>query len=1207
MFIKNCMYMIARVTLVAVLIMGIFSVQPAKAGAIEFGSAQSLGGTGFNYGTAIALDTSGNVYATGFQNYTNIPLSKLDDNGNFIWSKLIACPSGCRAQKITTDSNGNVYIAGNFWATVDFDPGEGTRNLTSAGSADAFVSKFDRNGNFLWAKSIGGTGDDAGNGVGVDENGNVYLTGNYSGTVDFDPGEGISVLTSPGLYYDVFISKFDGNGNFIWAKGIGGMSDDESFDIAVDGNRSIFVTGMFSLTADFDPGVGNSTLTSTGGNNLFVTKLDSNGNFVWANSGGEATLGAGIEMALDGSGNIYVAGYRSTGLSDYFDVAVSKLDGNGNFLWIKNMGGTSPDAGYGIAVDANGSVYTTGEFGGTVDFDPGAETSNLTSAGDNDIFISKLDTNGNFLWAQSLGGISSDTGDGIAVDRNGNLYLTGYYSDTVDFDPGVGINNLTSVEGSRDIFITKLSRTPQIYYVKWNATGANDGTSWANAYTDLQSALSAASNSDEIWVAAGTYKPGNDRTSTFILKDGVAIYGGFAGTEASLNQRDPSVNVTILSGDLNGDDNSNILPDEPTRAENVLHVVSSSGVSNTTILDGFTIKSGNANLGAYNTPTAYGGGMWNGDGEPILTNLIYADNSALYLGGGMFVTNSNSTLTNVTFDKNYSAVYGGGLAIYPGNPILTNAKFINNTAAESGGGTVNLNGSRPIFTDVTFSGNTAALHGGGMANYSSHPTISKSTFYDNHATYRTDGGGGGIYNESSNPVIENTTFSGNTAEGAGSGIANEQSNPIITNVTFTNNWDAIWNLSLSHPVIRNSIVWGNIYPGTGGVYTIHDGYNSSSIISDSVIQSGFPGGTNIITTDPLLGTLGNYGGKTLTIPLLTGSSAIDQGNTLYCPATDQRGVTRPQGIHCDIGAYEVVELDTTPPTALSIVRTDGNPTSALSTDFTVTFSEPVTEVDTNDFTLKNATGMITGATVNNVTGMGAVRTVTVNTGAGNGTLGLEVPVGATISDLAGNPMGGLPFTSGEFYTILKTSTFSDVESTYWAWNFIERLYLAGITGGCALNPPQYCPETVVTRAQMAVFLERSIHSSSYYPPAVGSSTGFGDVSPTYWAGAWIKQLAADGITGGCGSGNYCPEAPVTRAQMAVFLLHSKYGASYSPPAVGSSTGFGDVSSTYWVGAWIKQLVIEGITAGCGSGSYCPEAPVTRAQMAVFLVRTFNLP
>jgi hypothetical protein len=182
----------------------------------------------------------------------------------------------------------------------------------------------------------------------------------------------------------------------------------------------------------------------------------------------------------------------------------------------------------------------------------------------------------------------------------------------------------------------------------------------------------------------------------------------------------------------------------------------------------------------------------------------------------------------------------------------------------------------------------------------------------------------------------------------------------------------------------------------------------------------------------------------------------------------------------------------------------------------------------------------------------------------------------------------------------------DVPANYWAANFIERLYDAGITGGCGSD--NYCPGNVVTRAQMAIFLLRGIHGSSYAPPAVGDSTGFEDVKPGYWAAAWIKQLAAEGITSGCGSAKYCPESPVTRAEMAIFLLRSKYGASYRPPAVGdSSTGFADVEPTYWAAAWIKQLVAKDITAGCGNGNYCPASPVTRAQMAVFLVRTFNLP
>ena len=185
--------------------------------------------------------------------------------------------------------------------------------------------------------------------------------------------------------------------------------------------------------------------------------------------------------------------------------------------------------------------------------------------------------------------------------------------------------------------------------------------------------------------------------------------------------------------------------------------------------------------------------------------------------------------------------------------------------------------------------------------------------------------------------------------------------------------------------------------------------------------------------------------------------------------------------------------------------------------------------------------------------------------------------------------------------------FSDVPSDHWARSYVERLFNAGITGGCNASPLMYCPENIVTRAQMAIFLERGINGSSYAPPAVGGGTGFTDVPSNHWAAAWIKQFALDGITAGCGTGTFCPEGPVTRAQMAVFLLKARHGVSYTPPTVGTGTGFADVPFNYWSAAWIKQLAAEGITGGCGGGNYCPEAPVTRAQMAVFLVKTFGLP
>ncbi len=197
-------------------------------------------------------------------------------------------------------------------------------------------------------------------------------------------------------------------------------------------------------------------------------------------------------------------------------------------------------------------------------------------------------------------------------------------------------------------------------------------------------------------------------------------------------------------------------------------------------------------------------------------------------------------------------------------------------------------------------------------------------------------------------------------------------------------------------------------------------------------------------------------------------------------------------------------------------------------------------------------------------------------------------------------------TATDSVTQWPTATvFTDVLSSYWAASYIEKLYNAGITSGCSTSPLMYCPESTVTRAQMAVFILRGIHGSSYVPPAA-TGTVFTDIPADYWAASWIEQLAAEGITSGCGGSSYCPDTTVTRAQMAIFLLRGKYGSAYIPPTA-TGTVFSDIPTGYWAADWIEQLAVEAITSGCGGGLYCPDVNVTRAQMAVFLVKTFNLP
>ena len=289
------------------------------------------------------------------------------------------------ASGVAVDGSGNVYTTGYFQdavGTVDFNPGAGVFNLTSAGRLDIFVSKLDSAGNFVWARQMGGTSSGSGNDVAVDGSGNVYTTGSFSGTADFDPGAGAFDLTSTGAS-DIFVSKLDSAGNFVWARQMGGTNSGSGNDVAVDGSGNVYTTGHFRGTADFDPGVGVFNLAFAGRFDMFVSKLDSAGNFVWA----------------------------------------------------RHMGGTGDDRGHGVAVDDRGNVYTTGDFGGTADFDPGPGVFNLTppSCGrpsatctaTPDMFVSKLDSAGNFVWVRQMGGTGYDQGHGVAVDDRGNVYTTG--------------------------------------------------------------------------------------------------------------------------------------------------------------------------------------------------------------------------------------------------------------------------------------------------------------------------------------------------------------------------------------------------------------------------------------------------------------------------------------------------------------------------------------------------------------------------------------------------------------------------------------------------------------------------------------------------------------------------------------------------------------------------------------------------------------
>jgi Ig-like domain CHU_C associated/CHU_C Type IX secretion signal domain/IPT/TIG domain len=390
------------------------------------------------------------------------------------WAKSMGGTGGDNEAATVVDGSGNVYTTGYFTGTSDFDPGAGVFNLTSAGFSDFFVSKLDANGNFIWAKSVGGaTTDDEANAISQDNSGNLYITGSYKGTVDFDPGTGISNLTSGSGTTDIFILKLTSDGNFVWARSEKvNSTGTTAAAIVVSGSGDVFATATYQGTGDFDPGAGTFNLTALDAYEAFVVRLDANGNFVWAKSITNGATGRGIptSIALDNSGNVITAGiflgtvdldpgagvYNLTSPGSNFGVFVSKLAGSGNFVWAGVLVGDVHVRGYGVAIDNQNNVYTTGYFAGTADFDPGTGVFNLFAGSDNS-FISKLDSDGNMVWAKvvAAGGGGASSGSSIAVDDLGNVYSMGYFFGTKDFDPGAGIF-YGSATSNYDNYISKL-------------------------------------------------------------------------------------------------------------------------------------------------------------------------------------------------------------------------------------------------------------------------------------------------------------------------------------------------------------------------------------------------------------------------------------------------------------------------------------------------------------------------------------------------------------------------------------------------------------------------------------------------------------------------------------------------------------------------------------------------------------------------------
>jgi hypothetical protein len=370
------------------------------------------------------------------------------------------------SKDIDIDNQGNIISVGYFYNTVDFDPSVGTNNRTSVGLADNYIAKYTSTGTLIWATSFGSTEIDIPHSVVTDNNNNIILTGYFSNTCDFDPSASVAVRTSNGGR-DAYIAKYDANGNFQWVVTCGADSLDDAFNLDVDINGNVYWTGVIEGTVI----VGTTTFT-TQVEDVVFGKISSTGEILWVKQVGGSGIDEGSCIIIDNNGDLILTGYFQTtvdfdpnsGISNLtssgsFDTFFGKYDTDGNLIWIKKIGGPAADIGApgGITIDNLNNIYIAGNAGVNCDYDPNAGVITHTMNGANDWFVAKYDNNGNHLLSFTVGGTGQDQAHRLTTDNQQNIYVTGWFRTSANFNPNGTTMTLTGncTGGGHDGYIAK--------------------------------------------------------------------------------------------------------------------------------------------------------------------------------------------------------------------------------------------------------------------------------------------------------------------------------------------------------------------------------------------------------------------------------------------------------------------------------------------------------------------------------------------------------------------------------------------------------------------------------------------------------------------------------------------------------------------------------------------------------------------------------
>lgn len=600
------------------------------------------------------------------------------------------------------------------------------------------------------------------------------------------------------------------------------------------------------------------------------------------------------------------------------------------------------------------------------------------------------------------------------------------------------------------------------------------------------------------------------------------------------------------------------------------------------------------------------GGAISSEGKLTLRNTLVADNTAS-LGGAIAFRGTNETaVSTLIVDhselSNNTARLGGALASdVHGEYTIVASTIRDNIASEGGGGGIYDTGGRGVLRSSAVTSNSATTDGGGILNRGGILLLSNTTVSGNVAE-----SGGGIWGFGGEIWAIHTTLSGNADVGV---LVDEDFGQSVA-------------LRLQNTIIANSGATDCVVQAGHVVMT------GRNIVEDGSCDCAEPTCT---AGDPRLASLSTNGGPTPTHALLPESAAIDQANTSSLQR-DQRGVVRaiddptvadaPAGEGADLGAYEAGNLT---PTSAEVdyesgLGSDGN--SVLEPGEQVQMEtiwgnagNLVAELSGGEaagFTGPgNADYELSGSSATYLSPVGAAETTSCRDAGLCYSLAV-VPRGPRPAShwdgIFGETLDDAKATAGE-WTVHIGESFADIPRTSTFYRAVETLLHRGVTAGC--NETGYCPGKATTRGEMAVFVLRALEGPNYTPPACAEGQEvFDDVLATDGFCSWIEELWTRGVVAGCDSENYCPTHPVTRAQMAVFLLRTLEGPAYTPPSCyfSDSRPFSDVTCPSTFISWIEELYNRGVTNGCSFDplKYCPGAPTTRSQMAAFLISTFGL-